>query len=309
MAEEAQNPKKYISPYQNPKTSIFIQCCATGVSRQRSSRDLAFHICTTSNVPVHLHENYYEIFIVTSGKLTHYFGSEPTVMKVGDACLLYPGQRHKLSTYKTYTSQHINLTCSEAMAKVIFGTPDTPQLTLQQQNLHLTEVELQIVRSFQESVFLSSDEQYQDTTIGVLMTYVARLFLLRSQLSPEADQIPKWLSAFVEQLHQLDFSVPLSLPDLYALSGKPQSTLSRQFKKHMGQTLVCYLSDLKLTRASNLLKNSTYPLTEVATASGFDSYPHFSRLFKKKYGLSPHQYRSTHSFYPFPKNPDNKNEA
>ncbi len=306
MAGEAENPKKYISPYQNPETSISIQRCATGVSRQRSSRDLAFHICATSNVPVHLHENFYEIFIVTSGKLTHYFGSEPTVMKVGDACLLCPGQRHKLSTYKTYTSQHINLTCSETMAKVIFGSPDNAQLTFQQQSLHLTEVELQIVRSFQESVFLSSDEQYQDATIGVLMAYVARLFLLRSQLSPETDQIPKWLSVFLEQLHQLDFSAPLSLPDLYVMSGKPQSTLSRQFKKYMGQTLVCYLGDLKLTRASNLLKNSTFSLPEIATASGFDSYPHFSRLFKKKYGLSPHQYRSTHSFYPFPKNTDSQ---
>ena len=68
-----------------------------------------------------------------------------------------------------------------------------------------------------------------------------------------------------------------------------------QFKKYMGQTLISYINDLKLNHVCNQLKSTNFPLIDIAKSAGFESYPHFSRLFKSKFGLSPLQYRASNT--------------
>ena len=85
------------------------------------------------------------------------------------------------------------------------------------------------------------------------------------------------------------------MTDIYAMSGYSQSALSQQFKKYMGQTLISYINDLKLNHACNQLKNTSFSMVDIAKSAGFESYPHFSRLFKSKFGLSPLQYRASNT--------------
>ena len=50
-----------------------------------------------------------------------------------------------------------------------------------------------------------------------------------------------------------------------------------------------------MSKASDLLKNTDLKVTEVATLVGYDSTDHFSRLFKRTYGMSPGQYARENS--------------
>ena len=52
-----------------------------------------------------------------------------------------------------------------------------------------------------------------------------------------------------------------------------------------------YLIELRLTKARELLQYDTTPIAEVAMISGFSDACYFSRLFKKKTGYSPFEYR------------------
>ena len=68
--------------------------------------------------------------------------------------------------------------------------------------------------------------------------------------------------------------------------------ISRIFKNETGNAPIRHLINIRLEKAKELLENG-YPgsIQEVAALVGYDDAYHFSKLFKKRYGLSPSQAR------------------
>ncbi len=253
-----------------------------------ASEDFAFHIWTKPATFYHAHANYWEIFIVTEGKLLHHFNNEKTVLKTGDAFLIRPGQYHKHSPYKNYTSQHINLTFSFDYAKELFKmyfNTETPSFPMQL--IHLDSLHFNMVGDFQKALFKSVSEDYWNITLKSLIAMIIGLFYVPEDIL----QMPDWLQTFIQKLHKLNFDNTFKISDTYASSNYSQTTLSREFKKYTGQTLVAYINDLKLNYACNQLQNTNFSVLTIAMTSGFDTYRHFTRLFKAKYGVTPLQYR------------------
>ena len=63
------------------------------------------------------------------------------------------------------------------------------------------------------------------------------------------------------------------------------------FKKHLGASFRMCLRDVRLAKAEEALKNTSYTLSEIAYQCGFVSLSTFSRVFKEKYGANPNTYR------------------
>lgn len=69
-----------------------------------------------------------------------------------------------------------------------------------------------------------------------------------------------------------------------------ESNFCNSFKKIIGMTPKEYITNLKLSKAKEMLKNQN--VTEVAYDLGYDSISHFIAIFKNKYGMTPKQYKS-----------------
>ena len=65
----------------------------------------------------------------------------------------------------------------------------------------------------------------------------------------------------------------------------------KMFKKTTGMTFTEYVSRVRIEKAKNLLANPHARVSEVAFASGFQSIPHFNRVFRRYAGMAPRQYR------------------
>jgi AraC-like DNA-binding protein len=65
------------------------------------------------------------------------------------------------------------------------------------------------------------------------------------------------------------------------------------FKKAAGMTFTEYVSRVRIEKAKNLLLNPHARVSEVAFASGFQSIPHFNRVFRKYAGMAPRAYRAS----------------
>ncbi len=65
----------------------------------------------------------------------------------------------------------------------------------------------------------------------------------------------------------------------------------RFFKKYMGMTCIEYINDYRLNVASNLLLTTSMQITEVSTSIGITNLSYFNRIFKKKYHMTPKEYR------------------
>ncbi len=68
----------------------------------------------------------------------------------------------------------------------------------------------------------------------------------------------------------------ISVPHLCAL-----------YKKHCGVSVMAYVIKLRLAKAQHLIQDTAMPIGQVAQAVGYDDLFHFSKLFKKHYGMAP----------------------
>lgn len=254
----------------------------------QSEKDFSFHIWTKPTSVYHSHDNYIEIFIVTEGKIVHHIGNKQTVMKTGDAFIVFPKQYHKHSQYKNFESQHINLTCKIPFAKeflkVLFNDENA---TCTSQLIHLNSSYFETVLNFQKLILESQSEAYWNVSLKSFIIFVFSLFYVNT----DDNGMPDWLKSFIQKLNNINLSNNFKLSEIYKVSNYSQTTICREFKKYTGTTIVAYINDLRLTYACNLLKNTTFPLWKISNDVGFQSQAHFTRLFKEKYGITPLQYR------------------
>ena len=99
------------------------------------------------------------------------------------------------------------------------------------------------------------------------------------------------LRQFLDQTAALEF-LELSPAELAPKLRCSPRHLRRLFRKEVGASFREKQTELRLTRACELLANSNAKIVEVALTSGYQSNSLFSLLFKKRYGLSPAKWRA-----------------
>ena len=78
--------------------------------------------------------------------------------------------------------------------------------------------------------------------------------------------------------------------------GVNPSYLSRVFKKEMGDTVNGYIKNKKLETARNMLLYSDFTAAEISFILAFNSQSYFTEVFRKKYGLTPSDFRAQNLF-------------
>ena len=110
-------------------------------------------------------------------------------------------------------------------------------------------------------------------------------------------QDDKVSNGYVEQIqnyvrqHYVDGFTSVQIQEACGLSYKYAGTL---FKEVTGQTIKEYQCTLKLRKAEQLLKETDKSIAEVAQLTGFSDMFYFSKIFHKKKGCSPGEYRKTY---------------
>lgn len=96
-----------------------------------------------------------------------------------------------------------------------------------------------------------------------------------------------------EALNYIEFhlSEPLGLKELAEQLNVTASHLSAQFKKETGSTLTAYIADKRIEKSLPLLVTTDLQIQEIAERVGIYDENYFSKLFKKKYGLTARDYR------------------
>lgn len=85
---------------------------------------------------------------------------------------------------------------------------------------------------------------------------------------------------------------PLSLDQAAALIHLSRSAFSKFFKRATGKTFSDYVNDIRIGKACRLLTETDKAINEISYATGFDSLTYFNRVFLKKKGVTPRQFRT-----------------
>ena len=106
---------------------------------------------------------------------------------------------------------------------------------------------------------------------------------LKEHMSEKIDRILNYINHY--------YCEPLSLTDVAAHFQVSETYLSRYFKKKTGQNFINYLNEVRIENAALELRGTDASITNIAMDSGFSTPSVLNRYFKKKYGITPSEYR------------------
>ncbi len=130
-----------------------------------------------------------------------------------------------------------------------------------------------------------SVEQLRDVFLTVLLQNMSGAE--NSRVSKKSELISS-----IEKYLQQNYMNALTLESMSTLFFLSKYELCRRFKAEVGENLWEYISNLRISRAKQLLLNSSLRISEISSKVGYRDPTYFSNSFKKQVGMSPKVYRA-----------------
>lgn len=93
-------------------------------------------------------------------------------------------------------------------------------------------------------------------------------------------------------LMEANFEEPLPTEEIARLVGVSRRQLERLFKQYLNSLPSRYYLELRLTRARQLLQQTSQSILQIGLSCGFSSGPHFSSAYRNHFGITPREQRS-----------------
>ncbi|WP_083260162.1 GlxA family transcriptional regulator [Marinobacter sp. X15-166B] len=91
----------------------------------------------------------------------------------------------------------------------------------------------------------------------------------------------------VVALMEANLEEPITLDELAYYVGLSRRQVERLFQRHVKCSPSRYYLNLRLNRARQLLRQTSFSIIDIATACGFVSTPHFSKCYREHFGVPP----------------------
>jgi AraC-like DNA-binding protein len=147
-------------------------------------------------------------------------------------------------------------------------------------------------REYQELNNRQNDAVYMET-LGILLQLLSRFLGSRNSSLNSPHNIPSKVLDTMSYI-QLQLKGPLTIAHLAQRVNQHPDYFSRQFLQFTGDRPLHYIHEKRIERAQYLITTTNMPYPDIALETGFDSLPHFSRIFKKVTGTTPNSYRRQH---------------
>jgi AraC-like DNA-binding protein len=106
--------------------------------------------------------------------------------------------------------------------------------------------------------------------------------------------LPKWRLKRVTDYVSAHIGDPIRLVDLANVAGLTRMYFAAQFRAAVGMCPHEYLVRERLKRAQLLLREPGHSLVDVALSVGFQTQAHFTTVFRRYVGDTPHRWRTEH---------------
>lgn len=159
-----------------------------------------------------------------------------------------------------------------------------------------------LYRDMQDSIAKAWDLVYSESPDYEIRVRneLSTLFCLLNRIQQnQKETVPQKVSGYLpekrvqfllDHLHA-HYREKIMIEGLAKAASISKTEVLRCFKMVMGQSPINYLNGFRLQQAAHLLSNTEKSIQEIAEECGFDDNSYFSKLFKRKYHVTPHDYR------------------
>lgn len=220
----------------------------------------------------HSHD-FYEWIVVVEGSCTQIINEKKIHIDKNVCVLLCPGDRHK------YICQSADVNVlSISVEKEEFERFVDVFLGKNELSYFKTVLNLNQIRTLLGFYHASSEEEYK--------LFLANLIKIYIDTVKDKAEIPYTLKFSVKEMMKPE-NLRQGITRFTELSGYSKSHLSRLMKKYYSTTLHEFIMNARLEAAYNLLVLTKINMEELAESVGYESFSHFNKIFKAKYGITP----------------------
>jgi AraC-like DNA-binding protein len=232
-----------------------------------------------------------DFYIVFISKGKGVYGSvliDPLTIEAGTCFFLYPGVLHRYKPDPKIGWEEYWVGFNGIYAKQLMdaGFFDHQNSFI---NLGLNKDILVLFRQL-ISLVQASLPGYPQQIAGITLQILGLINNISQHHEYRDDPIGK-LIAKAKFIIQESFEDNLDMEALAKQLPMGYSSFRKSFKQITGESPNQYHLQLRLEQAKNLITNTLLNISEIADQTGFESVFYFSKLFKKKNGISPNSFR------------------
>lgn len=240
---------------------------------------------------LHCH-TFFEFSICISGSLTNHINGEDYAITSGTVVLLRPQDKHYIVSKDGHISRDIYIqsellkSLCDCIDSTLYERILTQPLTV---FFKISDYELQRLES-KLSLFNNANDFSELQLHSAHINTVTELFYLWQQSLLPKKNLPDWLTTLLQQISNTSF-IGKNIDEVIQSTHYSHGYVCREFKKYMGTTLQEYLSSVKFSYAIALLEVRENTVEQIAFKLNYSSASIFIAAFKRKFGISPAQWR------------------
>lgn len=236
--------------------------------------------------PMHI-DDQLEIYVLLEGDVSFVVESSVYRLSPGDAIITKPNERHHCILNSDSTHKHM---CLWFEPSVDFIFSDFLAHKFGENNLVSPKEDAKKkLRELYDELKDATDDADLNRQF-YLMLEILSIFRKSLSVNTASQSIPPMLEAILSDIDRnfVNISSLDYLRNKYYVSA---STLNRMFKVNLRTTPKMYLETKKLAHSRVLLKKGKSVLS-ACMESGFTDCSNYIRLFKRRFGMTPGQYRA-----------------
>ena len=257
---------------------------------------------------IHMQE-FFEINIITNGRGKHYIGDNIVDAETGDVFVVPPMVKHAYTNEEALEVFHI-LIGNKFIEKNIAELQKIPSFfvlftaePLMRANakapLHLHLDDEQFAKIYK---LLCESLEYQvfDDAFDVVVrsSYCMMIIALLCEIYTHNSKKESKITSNSDELFMQAISIiheryyeKLTIEELAKVAKLSRSIFIKKFKEICGLPPLEYITKQRVEAAEQMLKNTRLSILDIAFKCGFYDSAHFAKMFIKKNGVSPSEYR------------------
>lgn len=250
----------------------------------------------------HFHD-YYEIYYLLDGKRRYFINHTIYNVEPFDVILVNKGDVHMAQSPEPGL-RHVRclITFSDSLLDGLGPAFDKNFLmkVFENKQLHVPE---SMQNSFNMLLHKAESKINND---DIFSSYTSKLNFLEllvilNKLStknpyPLIDNLTVYEDRIQDVCHYICnyYNEPITLEQMARIAFMSPTYFSKKFKRVTGFGFKEYLNNIRIKMATNLLMETQYSITEIASYCGYHDSNYFGDVFKKIVGVSPNRYRKDH---------------
>jgi len=212
--------------------------------------------------------NSYGISFCNEGQITYTHNNKNYISDNKHIIILPQGQSYTLRGDKTGTFPVINFTCNNTLCDTFLLFP-----------IHSTNLFMADFERIKELIL------FPENHTKIMSIFYNMIYKISSETSISSTLMPA-----IRYIEQNYTDASLTNDIIASACNISEIYLRKLFLKHLKTTPKQYITEIRLSKAKQLLCEGIYKINTISEKCGFSSSYNFSRFFKEKTGVTPTEY-------------------